>query len=50
MNGIIEDQPSLAMDKPLYAVAEQIQWNTKDSYGEKTNVILFGGLHFEMAF
>ena len=42
--------PVVAMDQPLYAVAKQIQWNWKDSYGEKKFVITFGGLHIEMAF
>ena len=42
--------PVVAMDQPLYAVAKQIQWNWKDSYGENKFVIMFGGLHIEMAF
>ena len=38
------------MDQPLYAVAKQVQWNWKDSYGENKFVIMFGGLHIELAF
>ena len=41
--------PVVAMDQPLYAVAKQIQWNFPDKYGEKQFVIIFGGLHVEMA-
>lgn len=42
--------PVIAMDQPLYAVAKQIQWNFKDKYGEDKFVVMFGGLHIEMAF
>ena len=42
--------PVIAMDQPLYAVAKQIQWTWPDSYGEQKFVIMFGGLHIEMAF
>ena len=38
------------MDQPLYAVAKQVQWNWKDRYGENKFVIVFGGLHIELAF
>jgi len=38
------------MDQPLYAVAKQIQWNFPEKYGEKQFVIIFSGLHVEMAF
>ena len=42
--------PVVAMDQPLYAVANQIQWNFPEKYGERQFVIMFGGLHIEMAF
>ena len=42
--------PVIAMDQPLYAVAKQIQWNWNARYGEQKFVIMFGGLHVEMAF
>ena len=42
--------PVVAMDQPLYAVAKQIQWNFPEKYGERRFVIMFGGLHIEMAF
>ena len=42
--------PVIAMDQPLFAVAKQLQWKWLDIYGEKKYVIMFGGLHIEMAF
>lgn len=42
--------PVVAMDQPLYALAKQIQWKWKDLYGDTKFVIMFGGLHIEMAF
>ena len=42
--------PVIALDQPLYAVAKQIQWSWPESYGEHHVVIMFGGLHIEMAF
>ena len=39
----------IALDQPLYAVAKQIQWNWPESYDEQHVVIMFGGLHIEMA-
>ena len=41
--------PVLACDQPLYSLAKQIQWTWPESYGEKQFVIMFGGLHIEMA-
>ena len=41
--------PVLAADQPLYALAKQIQWSWPDTYGEDHFVIMFGGLHIEMA-
>lgn len=40
----------IALDQPLYAVAKEIQWNWSDIYGEEKFVVMFGGLHIEMAF
>ena len=41
--------PVLAADQPLYALAKQIQWSCPSSLGEDHLVIMFGGLHIEMA-
>ena len=38
--------PVLAADQPLYALAKEIQWTWPATHGE---VIMFGGLHIEMA-
>lgn len=40
--------PFLTADHPLYALAKQIQWKWPE-YGEDKFVIMFGGLHIEMA-
>ncbi|KAH3740982.1 hypothetical protein DPMN_047700 [Dreissena polymorpha] len=39
----------LTADQPLYALALQIQLRWPDKYGEDKIVMLFGGLHIEMA-
>lgn len=41
--------PVLAADQPLYALAKQIQWTWPTTLGEKHFVVMFGGLHIEMA-
>jgi len=41
--------PVLAADQPLYSIAKQIQWTWPESHGEDRLVIMFGGLHVEMA-
>jgi len=41
--------PVMAADQPIYAVAKQIQWHWPDQYGEDKFVMMFGGLHIEMA-
>ena len=41
--------PVLATDQSLFALAKQIQWTWSDSLGEDHYVIMFGGLHIEMA-
>ena len=39
----------VAFDQPLFAIAKQIQWQWPDVYGEKRLIVMFGGLHIEMA-
>ena len=41
--------PVLTADQPLYTLAKLIQWCWPDMYGEDTMVVMFGGLHIEMA-
>ena len=41
--------PALAADQPLFALAKYIQWTWLAAYGEDQFVIMFGGLHIEMA-
>lgn len=41
--------PVIALDQPLYTIAKQIQWTWPDTFGEDFFVIMFGGLHIEMA-
>jgi hypothetical protein len=41
--------PIITVDQPLYTLAKQIQWSWPDTHGEDHFVILFGGLHIEMA-
>ena len=40
--------PVLAADQPLFALAKQIQWTWPATH-EDQFVIMFGGLHIEMA-
>lgn len=40
--------PVVAAGQPLYALTKQIQW-TWPEYGEDKCLIMFGGLHIEMA-
>ena len=42
--------PVIAMDQPLFTLAKQIQWNFPKKYGKDKFVIMFRGLHVEMAF
>lgn len=44
-----EQTPVLMFDQPLYALAKQIQWKWPEKYGEDKFVVMFGGLHIEMA-
>ena len=41
--------PIIAMDQPLFALAKWIQWNMPETHGEDRYVVMFGGLHVEMA-
>ena len=41
--------PVIAADQPIYAVAKQIQWYWPEQYGDDKLVIMFGGLHIELA-
>ena len=41
--------PVLTFDQPLYALAKQIQWKWPEKYGEDKFVVMFGGLHIQMA-
>jgi len=41
--------PVLACDQPRYATANKIQWNFPTVYGEKKLLVMFGGLHAELA-
>ena len=41
--------PVVTFDQPLYALAKQIQFKWPEKYGEDKLVVMFGGLHIEMA-
>ena len=41
--------PVIAFDQPLYTIGKLIQWNWPDLYGQDKFVLMFGGLHIEMA-
>ena len=41
--------PVVTADQPLFAIAKQIQWHWPEFYGEDKFIIMFGGLHIEMA-
>ena len=44
-----DQTPVITADQPIFAVAKQIQWQWPEQYGEDKFVIMFGGLHIEMA-
>ena len=45
-----EQTPVVTFDRqPLYAIFKQIQWKWPEMYGEDKFVVMFGGLHIEMA-
>ena len=41
--------PVIALDQPLFALAKMVQWKWPDTHGEDKYVVMFGGLHMEMA-
>ena len=41
--------PVVTFDQPLYAIVKQIQWKWSEMYGEDKFVVVFGGLHIEIA-
>ena len=41
--------PVVTFDQLLFALAKQIQWKWLQEYGEQKFVVVFGGLHIEMA-
>ena len=41
--------PVVTFDQPIYALAKQIQFRWPEKYGEDKLVVMFGGLHIEMA-
>ena len=41
--------PVVTFDQPLFALAKQIQWKWPQEYGEQKFVVVFGGLHIEIA-
>lgn len=41
--------PVITFDQPLFALGKFVQWKWPESYGEKKFVVMFGGLHVEMA-
>ena len=41
--------PVITLDQPLFALAKAIQWKWPIGYGEDKFIVMFGGLHLEMA-
>ena len=41
--------PVITCDQISYALTKQIQWNWPATHGEQQFVVMFGGLHIEMA-
>ncbi len=41
--------PVIALDAPLYALAKYVQWNWPQTHDESKYIVMFGGLHIEMA-
>jgi hypothetical protein len=41
--------PVCAFDQPLYALAKQVQWKWPATHGERSYVVMMGGLHIELA-
>ena len=41
--------PVMAVDQPLFALAKYVQWTWPELFSEKSFVVMFGGLHIEIA-
>lgn len=41
--------PVIALDQPLFALAKMVQWRWPETHVEEKYVVMFGGLHLEMA-
>lgn len=41
--------PVVAVDQPLFAIVKNVQWKWPLLYGEAKFVVMFGGLHIELA-
>src|SRR6218665_873866 len=41
--------PVMGCDCPIFAKAKFIQWTWPDTHGENKFVVMFGGMHLEMA-
>jgi len=41
--------PVSTFDQPLFALAKLVQWKWPSTHGESVHVVMFGGLHIEMA-
>ena len=41
--------PVIANDQPLFALSKYVQWRWPETHGERKFVVMFGGLHIEMA-
>ena len=41
--------PIITCDQPLYTLAKQIQWSWPTTHEEDHFIVMFGGLHIEMA-
>ena len=41
--------PIMTFDQPLFALAKLVQWKWPDIFGENKFLVMFGGLHIEMA-
>jgi hypothetical protein len=44
-----DQTPIITADQPLVVLAKQIQWEWDTECGETKYVVIFGGLHIEMA-
>eukprot|EP00733_Pompholyxophrys_punicea_P000080 Pompholyxophrys_punicea_v1_NODE_10_length_6905_cov_7.951686.p2 type:complete len:342 gc:universal NODE_10_length_6905_cov_7.951686:5288-4263(-) len=44
-----EQIPVMALDQPLFALAKNLQWKFPERFSRERFVVMFGGLHIEMA-